>query len=166
VASERVELSRPCEQQILSLRWEHVDLEKGLLLLSDAKAGARDVPLGGPAIAVLETLPPDGAYVVHGREIDQPLSTSSLETAWRNIRKKAKLDDVRVHDLRDTVGTDAGSAGHNAFVIRDLLGHKTLAMTNRYVERDAEPIRTAADQVAGKIAAAMEPKKARSKGGT
>jgi hypothetical protein len=40
-------------------------------------------------------------------------------------------------------------------MIRDLLGHKTLAMTGRYVERDNNPLRAAADQVAGRIAAAL-----------
>jgi hypothetical protein len=53
------------------------------------------------------------------------------------------------------VGTYAGSAGLNAFMVRDLLGHKTLAMTNRYVERDADPLRAAANAVSGRIAAAM-----------
>lgn len=42
-------------------------------------------------------------------------------------------------------------------MIRDLLGHKTLAMTGRYVERDTNPMRAAADRVAGRIAAAMSP---------
>ena len=44
--------------------------------------------------------------------------------------------------------------------VRDLLGHKTLAMSGRYVERDTEPLRAAADSVAGKIADALEGKEA------
>ena len=47
-------------------------------------------------------------------------------------------------------------AGFNAFLVRDLLGHKTLAMTGRYVEKDADPLERAADAVAKRIAAAMD----------
>jgi len=42
--------------------------------------------------------------------------------------------------------------------VRDLLGHKTLAMTSRYVERDTTPLRAAADRVANRIADAMSGK--------
>lgn len=66
------------------------------------------------------------------------------------------LDDARFHDLRHTVGTYAGQAGANAFLVRDALGHKTLAMTGRYVSRDADPLRQLADRVSGRIAAALD----------
>lgn len=141
---------------MLGLRWEHVDLEAGVLRLPDAKAGARMVALGSPATALLAELPHESDYVVHSAFSSlRPLSGSALEEAWDNIRTSAKIPDARLHDLRHTVGTYGGQAGLNAFVIRDLLGHKTLAMTGRYVERDTNPMRAAADQVAGRIAAAM-----------
>jgi hypothetical protein len=53
--------------------------------------------------------------------------------------------------LPGTTGTYAGAAGLNAFIVRDLLGHKTLAMTGRYVSRHADPLRAAADAVSGQI---------------
>ncbi len=40
-------------------------------------------------------------------------------------------------------------------MVRDLLGHKTMAMTGRYVEKATEPLRAAADAVSGRVAAAM-----------
>ena len=49
----------------------------------------------------------------------------------------------------------AGRAGLNAFMVRDLLGHKTMAMTGRYVEKATEPLRAVADVVSGRVAAAM-----------
>ncbi|MDP6709208.1 MAG: integrase arm-type DNA-binding domain-containing protein [Alphaproteobacteria bacterium] len=66
------------------------------------------------------------------------------------------LQDARMHDLRHTVGTYASQAGANAFLVRDLLGHKTLAMTGRYVEWDADPSRALANAVASRISAAMD----------
>jgi integrase len=142
--------------EILALTWDRVDLDKGVLWLDEAKAGARAVPLASAAIAVVVAAAYDGAtgpvcQVANGKA----LSASSLEKAWQRIRKRAGISDARLHDLRHTVGTYASGAGLNAFVIRDLLGHKTLAMTGRYVERNADPLRAAAEIVVGQIAAAM-----------
>jgi len=145
--------------EVLALRWEHVGLEAGVLRLPDAKAGARTVALGAPAVALLAKLPRNSDYVVHSASSSKrPLSSSALEDAWHRVCKSARIPDARLHDLRHTMGTYGGQAGLNAFMIRDLLGHKTLAMTARYVERDTDPLRAAADQVAGRIAEAMRQK--------
>ena len=45
--------------EILQLRWEHVDLDRGELRLPDSKTGARIVHLGEPAIAVLRGIQPN-----------------------------------------------------------------------------------------------------------
>jgi len=142
--------------EILSLKWKHVDLEKSQTRLVDAKSGARFVRLGTPALALLAKLPRTGNYVVHGPDPDKPLSRWTLEGAWARIRERADLTDTRLHDFRHTVGTYGGQAGFNAFLIRDLLGHKTLAMTGRYVERDIDPLRVAANHVSERIAAALQ----------
>jgi integrase len=76
------------------------------------------------------------------------------------MRSAAQLDDVRLHDLRHTVGTYAAQSGANAFLVRDLLRHKNLAMTGRYVNRADEPVRTLSDQVGERISAAMAGKPA------
>lgn len=140
---------------ILSLCWEHVDFEKGCLRLPDTKTGAQEVTLGAIALALLDSMERTSEYVVHGTKTDKPLSVSTLEGAWHRIRQRANIPDVRIHDLRHTVGTYAGQAGANAFLVRDKLGHKTLAMTGRYVERDAGPLRVLSDKVESRIAAAM-----------
>jgi integrase len=67
----------------------------------------------------------------------------------------AELKNARLHDFRHNVGTFAGQAGMNAFTVRDILGHKTLAMTGRYVSQDTNPLRRSADQVAGRVTAAL-----------
>ncbi len=141
--------------EILALRWSAVDLENGTLCLADAKAGARTVPLGAPAIALLRARPRASDRVIGGRVPGTVLTLSGLEKAWARVRCAAGLENARLHDLRHTVGTYAGQAGLNAFTVRDILGHKTLAMTDRYVSRDTSPLRHAADQVAGRVAAAL-----------
>jgi integrase len=74
-------------------------------------------------------------------------------------RVAAQIEDVRMHDLRHTVGTFAGQSGANAFLVRDLLRHKNLAMTGRYVNRADSPVRTLSDQVGERIASAIAGRK-------
>jgi len=47
------------------------------------------------------------------------------------------------------------ATGANAFLVRDILGHKTLAMTGRYVSRDVDPLRAPTDAVSARIGAAL-----------
>lgn len=138
------------------LRWEYVDLDAGIARLPDAKAGPRTVALGDAAVVLLEPLGPrEEGWVFLGLTKGNPLSLFTMDKLWRPIREAAKLGEARLHDLRHTVGTYAGQAGVSAFLVRDLLGHRTMAMTGRYVSRDAHPLRLLASDVSGTIAAHM-----------
>ena len=85
---------------------------------------------------------------------------SAFRRFWNELRKRARLKNGRPHDFRHTTGTFAAATGANAFIVRDVLGHKTLAMTGRYVERNIDPLRKTADQVASRIEAALSGKSA------
>ncbi len=143
--------------EVLGLQWEHVDIDRAALHLPNAKAGARQHTIGARALAVLANIPRvDGSpYVFHGRDGANPITTNAIQYAWRYVRDAANLKDARLHDLRHTVGTYAGQAGANAFLVRDKLGHKTLAMTGLYVNRDAEPLRDLSDTIESRIEGAM-----------
>ncbi|HYD67571.1 tyrosine-type recombinase/integrase [Azospirillum sp.] len=115
-------------------------------------------------VAMWRDLPntPTGALVA---ELEQQLKRTPTyaecqEAAARaNLALPAGITDARLHDMRHTVGTYAGQAGANAFLVRDKLGHKTLAMTGRYVNRDADPLRDLSDKVEGRISAALGAKR-------
>ena len=139
--------------EVVALRWD--DVSTSSLVIRDAKAGARVHAIGAQTAAFLAELRREGEWVLPGTDPKRPLSKSTLEHAWTRIRSKASLDDVRLHDLRHTVGTYAGQTGANAFLVRDKLGHKTLAMTARYVNRDADPLRDLSDKVESRISAAL-----------
>jgi integrase len=106
-------------------------------------------------MAFLASLERAGDYVAQGFD-GQPLTVNYMEKGWRRLREKAGVPDARLHDFRHTTGTYAGQAGLNAFMVRDLLGHKTLAMTGRYVERATDPHREAATMVANRVARALD----------
>jgi integrase len=141
--------------EALALSWSDVDLQHRIVTLRDAKTGTRTVHLSGETIALLGNLPYRDGWVVRGLDRVSPLSANSAEKSWQRLRERAGISNARIHDLRHTVGTYAAMNGSNAFMVRDLLGHKTLAMTGRYVERAAEMVRATADAVSSRVAAAL-----------
>jgi integrase len=136
-----------------------VDFEAGTITLVETKSGRpQAVVMNAPARQVLRELEQAKAspwVVPSTSDLKRPLSKSAIEASWQRIRTAAKLDDARLHDLRHTVGTYAGQSGANAFLVRDLLRHKNLAMTGRYVNRSDEPLRTLSDQVGERIEAGL-----------
>jgi integrase len=146
---------------VLSLSWADVDLDQGFVRFVDPKPGEPVVlPLARQAIELLHARRPRSTrtspwVLPSPTDPQRHLGKDSMEGAWQRIRAAAGLGDLRLHDLRHTVGTFAGQTGANSFQVRDLLTHKTVAMTGRYVNRDASPLRSLADAVAERIAAAL-----------
>jgi integrase len=149
--------------EVLGLEWSAVDIQSSVIRLADAKAGARVVAPGAAALALLAALAAQEGrsnFVVPDDTGEAPFPRTAFRTGWQYLREGTGLADIRPHDLRHTVGTFAAQAGANAFLVRDLLGHKTLAMTGRYVERAADPMRALADTVSNRVSAAMDGKPA------
>jgi len=100
-------------REILKLRWSDVDLERGLLFLSDSKTGRKTVVLNAPAMAVLAELPRIGAFVIAGEnagtEDEKP--RADLKRPWAAAQKHAKLAGVRIHDLRHTHASFGAAGG-------------------------------------------------------
>lgn len=141
--------------ELLALRWSDVDLAQSVLTIRDAKAGPREHVVGAAVADILREADQTTAFVVPGFSPDAPLRPEVLQKGWGRIREAAGCPDLRLHDLRHGFGTYAAQTGANAFLIRDSLGHKTLAMTGRYVNRDANPLRDLTDQVARRVGAAL-----------
>ncbi len=142
--------------EVVGMRWAWVDFENGCVRLPDGKAGARVVPLGGPALDYLERSERLGPFVCVGTDPAKPVGLKTVKRLWTSIREKARLEDARLHDFRHTTGTFAAMTGANAFIVRDILGHKTVSMAGRYVGRSVDPLRQTADAVATRISAAMQ----------
>ena len=144
--------------EILSLAWSEVDLECAVLHLKDAKAGPRDVPLGGAAIALLAACDRDSEWVIPSRSI-KGRRLVNLSMFWHNdVISAAKLEGVRLHDLRHTVGSVGAGAGLSMLMIGNVLGHKQVSTTERYSHLARGPLHDAADRISGEIAAALDGK--------
>jgi integrase len=153
-AAVRLLLFTGCRlREILHLKWEHVDAERGLLLLPDSKTGRRAVMLSAPALAVLDSLPRVGPYVIPAGDPNRP--RHDLKRLWSAVCQRARLDRVRLHDLRHTYASVGAGGGLGLPVIGKLLGHTQPATTQRYAHLDNDPLKRAAETIATQISAAM-----------
>ena len=144
------------KNEILSLRWAWVDFERAALQLPDSKTGAKVVPLGVPALELLQTMPRiDGNPHVFPSAVSDGHFVG-LQKVWARIRVDAKIPDVRLHDLRHSFASVGAASGDSLYVIGKLLGHAQSRTTQRYAHLGDDPLRSAADRIAGKIAAAMK----------
>jgi len=141
--------------EILALKWDYVDQERGLLMLPDSKTGKKVIRLNAPARKALEGTPRLEAnpYVICGKKTGQHLV--NLERPWRRIRNIAHLEDVRLHDLRHSFASVAAAGGQSLIVIGKMLGHSQPATTARYAHLADDPVRVACDAVGERIATAM-----------
>ena len=157
VAAIRLLLFTGCRlNEILSLRWEHVEAARGHLVLPDSKTGAKTVALPAPAMAILDSLPRIDASPFVLPAARGKGHFVGLPAVWRRIRASAGLDDVRLHDLRHTFASVGAIGGESLIVIGALLGHRQPSTAARYAHLSDDPLRQASGRVAASIAAAMD----------
>ena len=93
---------------------------------------------------------PDNPWVITG--ILAGANLTDLQPPWQRIRKRAGIKDVRIHDLRHTFASVAVANGQGLPMIGKLLGHSQVQTTARYAHLAADPVKAAANTVAGEIA--------------
>ncbi len=142
--------------EILSLRWDEVNFERGCLELADSKTGEKEVFLPPAAQQILANLPrrENNPHVIVGRKLGSHLV--NIKDPWAVIRKEAGLEDVRLHDLRHSFASVGARAGMSLPVIGALLGHRETATTARYAHLSDDPLRSAAVTIGEEIAEAMK----------
>ena len=141
---------------VASMRWEDIDLDQALWTIpADDAKGKRPirVPLIRPAVDLLlrrkqeASAPwpfvfPSGTTTGH---------VADPRKAWQRIQKRARLEDVVMHDLRRTLGTLMANDGAALSVIAALLGHADERVTRTYAKYDVEPVRAALERVAPQL---------------
>lgn len=152
--------------EIMTLKWDHVDLKSREFRLPDSKTGAKIVHFGEAVAEVLEKVEriEGNPWVITGRKEGARLT--DLQHPWRRIRTRAGLPDVRIHDLRHSYASGALALGEALPMIGKLLGHTQVQTTARYAHLSNDPVKAAAGKVSDMISAAMlgtKPKAKRSR---
>ncbi|MEE9251476.1 MAG: tyrosine-type recombinase/integrase [Alphaproteobacteria bacterium] len=157
IAAIRLLIFTGCRRdEILKLRWEYVDFERGCLNLPESKTGAKVVPLGAPALQLLTKLPRNegNPFVLPGKVPGRHFV--GIQKAWERLRAQAGLSDVRLNDLRHTHASVGAAAGESLLVIGALLGHQQQATTQRYAHLSDDPVRAAAERIDEHLEAALK----------
>jgi len=146
--------------EVLSLRRDAVDLQQRVLRLADSKTGPRVIVLNAAAVDVLKTWPTFASPYVFPSETrrdDAPDTPHrvDLNKPWAWLRRRARLADVRLHDLRHAFASVAVSGKQTLPIVGALLGHTQPATTARYAHLLDDPVRAASEATGATIAAAV-----------
>ncbi|MGH6837277.1 MAG: tyrosine-type recombinase/integrase [Methylocella sp.] len=145
-------------REILDAKWQHVDIERGVIFLADSKTGRKPVYLSAAALEVLAGLPriAGNPFIIPGAKDGAP--RADLKKPWAAVTKAAGLDGLRIHDLRHSFASFGAGASLGLPIIGKLLGHSQAATTHRYAHLDADPMRRAVETIGSIISGAMDRK--------
>lgn len=140
------------KSELLEAKWTAVDWTRGELKIPDTKAGrVHYVPLSGPALAMLRSIPrvEGNEFILPGRNPGGHLV--NIHKPWQRIRTRAELQDVRLHDLRRTVGSWLAQSGNSLHLIGKVLNHSSTATTAVYARFAQNQVREALEDHARQV---------------
>jgi integrase len=136
-------------RNVQSMRWTEINWSRATWTIPAAKAKSGEtvnIALSPVALRLLESRKADSTseWVFPGRgksgHLEEP------KTAWRRILKRAELVDLRLHDLRRTLGSWQAATGASLPIIGKSLGHKSLTATQIYARLDLDPVRASVNK--------------------
>jgi len=134
--------------EITQAKWEYLNWNKRTLLVPVSKSGKpRLIVLNAPAISLLRNLDrrPDNPFIFPSSVSGRP--PPSLFFPWDRIRRRAFLEDVRLHDLRHSFASFLVNQGVSLYVVQGLLGHLHARTTQRYAHLSQGTLLDAAELV-------------------
>ncbi len=132
--------------EILSLKWENVNLSKRCIHIEDSKSGrSRDVPMNGLVVEAMSSIRQDSVYVFYNPTTGEPIK--DIKTAFKTACKNAKIKELRFHDLRHTAATRMVEAGVDLATVSKILGHSSIQMTMRYAHPTPENMKRAVEKL-------------------
>ncbi len=138
--------------ELLQAEWSHFDLSRRLWRIPQSKSGkARFVPLSQGALDLIAELPryKDCKYLIPNQKTMKPWT--SVFMSWDTARKQARLNDVRIHDLRHSSASFMAAAGIDLYTIGKVLGHANYKTTQRYAHLQSDQLIAAVEAGAAKL---------------
>jgi integrase len=135
--------------EIFALDWEHVDLDGGMIKVVDTKSGRNRVAYMTERVKImLQALPEQRGLVFPsntGERIGQISATfmRAVDALELNAGVVDKRNRVTFHTCRHTFASRLVGAGVNLYEVKELMGHSTLALTERYSHVRADNLRAA-----------------------
>ena len=134
--------------EILTLTWNCVDLKLQIIHVVKTKSGKnREIPLNKGLLRLFEELKnlkkPD--FVFPNPKTNKPFR--SIRHSFENACRRANIHDLRFHDLRHTFACRMIQNGCDIETLRDLLGHHSISVTERYIHTNLDQKRGAIERI-------------------
>lgn len=142
------------KSNVCSMQWSQIDLDHKIWRIPDTKNGSSlIIPLTDEVINILNSRKEDNKklgfeeteYVFPGSGVTGHLVEP--KTAWKNILKRARIENLRLHDLRRTFGSWQAISGTSIQIIGKSLGHKSSSSTEIYARLSIDPVRESVEKV-------------------
>ncbi len=132
------------KMNVCSLKWADIDFYNESLYIAETKNGTpQRVPLTNQAIELLKMMydgrDKNSEFVFPGKSESGHIKNPSK--FWKKILEKAQIKNLRMHDLRRTMGSYQAIMGSSLQVIGKSLGHKSLQATTIYARLNMDAVR-------------------------
>ena len=129
----------------MRLRWEDIDFKQRILTVRDSKPGtARHIPLNRVVVGTLESVLRriDCPCVFHTHKGEERIQ---LPRQWERWVDEAGIENFHWHDLRHTFASRLVMRGVDLYTVKELLGHHSIEMTQRYAHLTPNHLRQAVE---------------------
>ena len=139
---------------LLAMRWDEISFERKEWRIPETKNGEPlTVHIAPQAIEILKRRKEEAAEA--GGDIEWVFPGDGKaghlqdpKRAWKRILKRAGIADLRIHDLRRTLGSWQTALGASGFIVGKSLGHKSLQATAVYARLNLDPVRDSVNAAA------------------
>ncbi len=137
------------KSNVLSMRWKDIDFERSVWKIPGELSKNGDpmqIPLGPDVLDILRKRRAEASSVFVLPGPGAKGHYMEPKRAWETLLKRAALEDLRIHDLRRSMGSWMTIGGTSLPIVGKALGHKTSQATSIYARLNLDPVRAAMDQ--------------------
>lgn len=141
---------------VLAMRWDEINFERAEWRIPETKNGEPVIlPLVIQAIEILERRrrATNSEWVLHS-ENSKSGHLADPKRAWKRIMEEAGIADLRIHDIRRTLGSYQAITGASMQIIGKSLGHKSQQATAVYARLNLDPVRQSVEKATAAMMAA------------
>ena len=145
------------QANVLAMRWQDVSFARAEWRIEETKNGdPQTVTLSAEALEILKNRKPlePAEWVFPSQHGSASGHIQNPKKAWKNLLERADLSNLRLHDLRRTLGSWQAKSGASLAIIGKSLNHKNAATTAIYARLDLDPVRDSVNTATSAIMAA------------
>lgn len=133
---------------VLSMSWDEIDFKRAIWCIPETKNGEPlDIPLVDEAISILKRRKRDAnSEWVFPSVTSQSGHLEEPKRVWQRVLENSGIKDLRIHDIRRTLGSYQAITGASSLIIGKTLGHKSQQATQVYSRLNSDPIKASMEK--------------------